>query len=818
MSLLQIKPNEVEEGKRYIDRFCTDSKLDTTFLQLSPNSFFDSYLTTETIKYILPKIKSFKVVSENDRMSFLHFLFSSPKITMDIAKIVFEKFDEKRTRNYLKKKDLEGNTPFHYLCLNASHSCQLIEYCMTLGANCNLKNKYSNTPFHLICEKDHLSLEVLEMMLQKGANPKITNTEKNNCFSILCQNETTTADHLKLVLKKDGRISQKNIHGKNALHILCQNVSVSSELIKIVINHNESLIWATDRYNTTPLWSLLENGNPSLPIIELLETILSVSKRTDQGAYFRMRENQKGNNLLMKTISNTSLKSKAKILSMLMEYGADPNQRNKEGYTVLNFFSCLPSEQEVLDCLKVLLINGLNLNVCPNKNSSPAILSFLKPSLSMDLLKLILKYSNPRANFNVKYQKMSFFERICMVEVPFPVLQYLLTHEIKFDGTPQDRDNILKKCVQSKFITLEKIKLFLSFGLIGKKNYNSTQYLYYLCKNFKANFGIIEYFVNFQIQFAQSRKKTVDFNNENLYLLEEVMLNNSLSSNLKCYRFLIKNKITPYKNDYRTFLNQMIYKYTLQNSYKKLHKKDLSCLNYFLEIVICKEFQPYCVSSIHTIKKHLEEIIDYPRNYPLEHYFRLGDYTTRFRTNEKLEQLFRSFTSFEDDFQQLFLRNELTTIEVKGIKAHWKFIEQRIPNITKENFLEILSKYTEHQIEHFFKWAYGFKDYDSKETQNIFQDFSILNPNIEDTKLPIHKFVLQARSDLYRGMFISISDNIQQVKDYSKRSKNSINQLIKFFYYDTCDIDENMDSKQELLDAVDYYQLNENSRFDNYFL
>ncbi|KAJ3430440.1 acyl-coa-binding domain-containing protein [Anaeramoeba flamelloides] len=82
--------------------------------------------------------------------------------------------------------------------------------------------------------------------------------------------------------------------------------------------------------------------------------------------------------------------------------------------------------------------------------------------------------------------------------------------------------------------------------------------------------------------------------------------------------------------------------------------------------------------------------------------------------------------------------------------------------------------------------------------------------------LKVHKWMLCARSNLYRSLFSTIS-NISQVKDYSRKSINSLSKLIEFFYHDKIHLtaDDNLEVlHEELNDAVNYYQLDKNSNLN----
>ncbi|KAJ6249106.1 btk-binding protein-related [Anaeramoeba flamelloides] len=109
------------------------------------------------------------------------------------------------------------------------------------------------------------------------------------------------------------------------------------------------------------------------------------------------------------------------------------------------------------------------------------------------------------------------------------------------------------------------------------------------------------------------------------------------------------------------------------------------------------------------------------------------------------------------------------------------------------------------------------------------KDFNILvKVNDEDgeeddeeafEEIPVHKFLLLARSGLFRAMFENFNEKeTNQVKDYSGKSIESLEVLIKYFYTDTLESTADHDSTlivEELEDSIEYYQLNKHSNLKN---
>ncbi|KAJ6250314.1 hypothetical protein M0813_16171 [Anaeramoeba flamelloides] len=87
-------------------------------------------------------------------------------------------------------------------------------------------------------------------------------------------------------------------------------------------------------------------------------------------------------------------------------------------------------------------------------------------------------------------------------------------------------------------------------------------------------------------------------------------------------------------------------------------------------------------------------------------------------------------------------------------------------------------------------------------------------------EIPVHKFILLARSGLFGAMFdyVNEKDNTNQVQDYTNKSIKSLKILIKYFYTNSIELTTEKDPKlivEELSDAVEYYQLNDQCNFES---
>ncbi|KAJ6252332.1 btk-binding protein-related [Anaeramoeba flamelloides] len=90
-------------------------------------------------------------------------------------------------------------------------------------------------------------------------------------------------------------------------------------------------------------------------------------------------------------------------------------------------------------------------------------------------------------------------------------------------------------------------------------------------------------------------------------------------------------------------------------------------------------------------------------------------------------------------------------------------------------------------------------------------------------EIRVHKFILLARSGLFRAMFdyVNEKENTNKIQDYTNKSIESLEILIKYLYTNSIELTTNQDPKlivDELSDAVEYYQLNDQCNFENELL
>eukprot|EP01156_Anaeramoeba_ignava_P021410 Anaeramoba_ignava/c18968_g1_i1.p1 GENE.c18968_g1_i1~~c18968_g1_i1.p1 ORF type:complete len:329 (+),score=84.10 c18968_g1_i1:330-1316(+) len=198
--------------------------------------------------------------------------------------------------------------------------------------------------------------------------------------------------------------------------------------------------------------------------------------------------------------------------------------------------------------------------------------------------------------------------------------------------------------------------------------------------------------------------------------------------------------------------------------------------------------------------------------------------------------------SFIDDLRVLYKRKEETDLIIRTIDAdihvHSLILKTRLEE-KYNDCLELLYKKNFEVANIFLYWIYTGKNKTQKDTElakivaqelklnfakmsqpekvieSFYQlykdeqskDFFLL---VQDESIKVHKLILLLRCDLYRSMFLCIS-NENTVKDFSGISLETMKDFIYYLYTDKLPRNVSQQTLIELENFVDFYQLNYNS-------
>ncbi|KAJ5076079.1 hypothetical protein M0811_06941 [Anaeramoeba ignava] len=197
-----------------------------------------------------------------------------------------------------------------------------------------------------------------------------------------------------------------------------------------------------------------------------------------------------------------------------------------------------------------------------------------------------------------------------------------------------------------------------------------------------------------------------------------------------------------------------------------------------------------------------------------------------------------SFSNLEEDLIKLFERKEFCNISFKTkngeiIKAHKLILKYRLNQnqIEIEKLQEIISKKSIKESNQIFEMIYSNRIINPILYSEI-KEIINSNEKIEETMKRIYlnenendfiierkekqykfpKLILIMRSELYRGMFLSVTeDTSNKVTDYSELSNKSF-QILEYWIYSN-QIKDEIQITQEIIDeiqiGIDYFQLNQ---------
>ncbi|KAJ5075327.1 ankyrin repeat-containing protein [Anaeramoeba ignava] len=232
-------------------------------------------------------------------------------------------------------------------------------------------------------------------------------------------------------------------------------------------------------------------------------------------------------------------------------------------------------------------------------------------------------------------------------------------------------------------------------------------------------------------------------------------------------------------------------------------------------------------------KEKIKILIDYGANIEISDGKKPEDYLTE---EEKI--WFQSLNHFVLDFQNLLNNKELAdmkiTTKMGDIYFHKTIIMARLGKDKIEQFEKILHQKEKNEIEKVLKFIYtacielefreiveeifqelGISFVSKLGLKNLHEDLGKLYEDEESKDFTIiageeeiraHKTILFARSQTFRGMFLSVVDDSNKVNDYRGFSLKALNNIVKFLYFDKFDFDNlSLNVLEEIEEGLDYY-------------
>ncbi|KAJ5076994.1 ankyrin repeat-containing protein [Anaeramoeba ignava] len=730
-------------------------------------------------------------------------------------------------------KDAFNCTPLIYaLSKNPNH--QVIELLLKFGENLKIKFQKMSLLFYAI--KNRADSKTLQVLVNYGADLKEIFSDKTAIdFAILNQN---SLEVIQFLHKNGVDIKRKSKANYNCLHFFILKKLESKEICQFLISQGIDVL---DPINP-PLETALEKGVDE----NILGIMLSKVTKEKMNEF---TEKKKPNIFLNLALS---FSTKYEIIQLLIQLGCPINGVDKKWKTPLHL-----ALENGADFQKIqLLINsGASINfqsksrnhLC-NSILSTAITSFR----DLDIINLVID-----SGAEILDQDM-----VIAFQKNYPVFLYLskINPNFSFEKNLWDLIN------RNSNLNDEKIKFVVDHMKdVNHKTTNQENILHLLCQLPPVSPQIFEYVI----------LKGVDLNSLNLYsrapfynlftyynsdqIIEILPIFLHFGMDLNYY---IRNMNSFLSDLTQSCLDYKCWKLILPKldvvdpldeilispfDHEVFYLKTLSSVCYSsvdldktLKIVdVFQAYTSFCDDFMKLFKlQFLTDLEitfldgDFVKIHKLILSARIGeDRIERFiefcakKTQRDLKFLFQwiysgSFFDLEyekllfDDFEKFCEEKKQFVYEIN--EKHDE-VMQSISDERKNNFNSVLNSLIEMGIIKNQEELFGKSKVDGlrKDIQKLFyqdesKDFSIIS---EKEEVKAHKIILAARSYLFYGMFLNVDDDSNRVNDYSGKSKKSIEQIVKFLYFDR--IDQNIQEKniEELEDADKYYQFNEKSIF-----
>ncbi|KAJ3433195.1 ankyrin repeat-containing protein [Anaeramoeba flamelloides] len=659
--------------------------------------------------------------------------------------------------------------------------------------------------------------ELLTILLDHGADVNILSNSKSTALHLLCKNPNVTPELLQALLGHNFKKINSRLYGKDGeapIHVLCSNANVTPETLNVLINHGADV-------NMTTYDMLVSNGADV---------------------------NCKSSHYLDNEIALHKICKKAnvtpKILQFLIDSGSDINSIAKDNYTPLHYLC----ENYKVNCemLAIMIKNGANVNsenIILNCTTPLECLCF-NQGVSKEVLETLIK-GGVKIKAENDRKVYPIFNICSNFNLNPEMLEMLLEIGCVVDSGPErgrNGDSAILALCRNKNCTVKCLKLLIKNGAdvnnnpsrirnkpiysLQAENQETPELLSILIEN-GASINLKDTSGNSLVYYICEK---LNISAKSLKILEENGMNFTCKNDKMetALHVICKNKnISP------EIIKMLIEKGVDPNS------KDRIWL-----FVICDHGYATTTAKYSSVA---ELIINKTIKAEILRQILQGDYQHALNT----------------DFKNYLERQEFTDSTILGekeFKIHKSIVQLRtgksikqIKQIIEQNKKTSEVEFSTEKIKAFFEWIYFDKKPDnfendiknqnensemSSQVVNIFQELQ-LNKQVvfkkslkqsllelyedDETKdykiivnnrpIGVHRMVLQARSGLFRGIFLGTNEGKNgQVNDYSGISYQSMKILIKYLY--SGEINFNIltqEIKENLEYSIDYFQLEEMS-------
>ncbi|KAJ3440169.1 transient receptor potential cation channel subfamily a member [Anaeramoeba flamelloides] len=777
----------------------------------------------QAFSYLITSDVSMEVIQFflNKKQNINEFAEYSTTLLMGVCKNK-EEYIEYCLKNGADAKLLNSfhESALYYLLQNKNSKLKHFQLFKDYGAPFDCRNYKAETVLDLALKKRQEDLQILEFLIQ-NTNLKTHNKKFLDPLAIALRKRLPLTI-IKCIIENGGDCNKVNVFGEHSLfHATTKKRLINHKIIEYLVKEKGVKFDFRNKKRLFPLQQAIKNPFVQLKTIKLLVN----SRMNINKCYFH----QPFCHLLAK---NTNLKTEA--WDFFIDLGMDIYKKSKHSNSNLLSFTI---KHKRFDIFKYLVkMNLLDVNQINKDQETPVSLA-----CSMGLTKYLKLMDSQSPDYNHKNK----IGNSCLHNALFinkGLCKYLILKGVNVNTQNMKKTTPLH-LVLLHSLDLKFLKLLLKNGadhsILDERGLTPIHKLFFepssqeICVMKNVNFKK-PYLPISKQQKDNLKRKDVD--------LIEKYLNICTVNGIDLKGLPGRNLIT-YLLEYK-FPGKYVYRLILENGYdpnyidKNNHfdNDDINPLLY-----LCQHL---------STKFHLLNIL-LIYGADLECEAKNGLTPMVYIGSSHFKKHLAKFKSYQNDFLNLYRNQIQTDLEINGIKINRLFVETRIGMELDEKNIQTLEKHPAKYLNWFFEWIYSgfethysayklkrikricytlgfYKQFQSKSRKKGLQTdlYSLFKNNLEsdftliigEEKLHLHKFVLAARSNLFRELFkfTSGNENVDQIHDYTKSGFRSIKIIIKFLYTDKIHLKESdkIDLIMDELEYIyDYYQLNENCLF-----
>ncbi len=242
---------------------------------------------------------------------------------------------------------------------------KIIKEFLTLGANVDSKDGNDSTP--LMYASQNGSLDLIKLFVENGADIHARN--KEGVVPLMYATESGNADAVKFLIKNGADVNSKSFTGWTPLMFAAKNLNTDLLIFELLIENGADVEAKNDK-NWTVLMFVAYYSKSEKDRLKIIEYLINKGANVNN-------IDITGWSLLSATSSTTNKTSSLEAVKLLLEYGADVNIKDQDGDTALHESIILLNSTSTIETVKLLLEYGADpfdknisnhdiLSLCPN--------------------------------------------------------------------------------------------------------------------------------------------------------------------------------------------------------------------------------------------------------------------------------------------------------------------------------------------------------------------------------------------------------------------------------------------------------------------